>query len=346
MSNSQRYLLIGLVFGAFILIAWGLVTLTNQPSSAVPSPTPIATATPDVTQTAGSVCPYRITKARVQLDAADPWKRTMSLNLDRNNSFRATAFQCGTDPACDDEITNVKMVINGAGYTNEVKTITNFNSIPKITVTQPGTITIKMSDPNYTGANCEDTATITVTQGGTSSPIPGAACPYVITKARAQLNASTPWSENLVVDLKDNKSIRLMGFQCKTNTACDDEVFDAKVKLNGAGFSNEEFTITSLNDGNSMANGIPTVPLKNTGTIAMTVTSATGSTDTTCLGSTTINVVNTGAIITPRPNTNTPRPTPKVLPRTGLIDDFPIVIPVGVLIIFAGILISRKYSKK
>jgi hypothetical protein len=96
---------------------------------------------------------------------------------------------------------------------------------------------------------------------GTSS-----SCPYVLTKFGAQENISSPWSQNLTVDLDDTSSIRITAFQCTEaqGAACDSVATNARISLSGAGIS-QTYTING-------AGSIPTVPLVTDGTIIASVT--------------------------------------------------------------------------
>lgn len=115
------------------------------------------------------------------------------------------------------------------------------------------------------------------------------ACSFVATKARAQLNNTTPWSESLSVNATNNPSIRITAFQCTPAQGefCDVVANGVELTLNGAGFSNDKYLI----DGSST---IPTIDLIQDGTITITATTP-GQSGSGCTGTATVTVSNTSS---------------------------------------------------
>lgn len=112
------------------------------------------------------------------------------------------------------------------------------------------------------------------------------ACPFVITKFRAQTDVSQPWVQGLSVDLANTQSIRITAFQCtpEQTSACDIVANNAQINLTGA--VTGSYTITG-------PDSIPTIQLTQPGTINVSV-STPGVSGAGCTDADAIVVTNSG----------------------------------------------------
>lgn len=107
-------------------------------------------------------CTWDSTQARVQRDLNDPWASSRTINL--GDQIRVGGFHNGTGLFADPGTVS----LNVAGP----QSFSNLSNGQFITPDAAGTFTLRVTTPNQSGPNCEDSATFQVQVAASPTPTP------------------------------------------------------------------------------------------------------------------------------------------------------------------------------